>query len=300
MVKMTSKNNKNNEDGESWRDDLRKGPWTPREDAMLIELVEKYRERNWSLLVQKNSELRRSGQSCRHRWLEHLKPGLKKGPLSEEEEKLIVDLHSQFGNRWALIATKVPGRSGNEIKCFWNTRMKKRPREWLPEDPPQMLQQAQHFSSSASSSASSTSSLPQCKSGSLLNDVVMEGNALCPKGKSKMDATIVIVIVIEEGEEPPLPPVGTSKEEETATIVATQSSSHQLISTEKNDNGGCNNNKEALNNSMHQQVDDQLLSILKNTPLYSPVHKWYKVDDDKYFPDDDDGDWNVGNLWNFD
>ncbi|XLU26303.1 hypothetical protein S245_062369, partial [Arachis hypogaea] len=125
----------------------------------------------------------------------------------------------------------VPGRSGNEIKCFWNTRMKKRPREWLPEDPPQMLQQAQHFSSSASSSASSTSSLPQCKSGSLLNDVVMEGNALCPKGKSKMDATIVIVIVIEEGEEPPLPPVGTSKEEETATIVATQSSSHQLIST---------------------------------------------------------------------
>ncbi|XP_025672618.2 uncharacterized protein [Arachis hypogaea] len=138
---------------------------------------------------------------------------------------------------------------------------------------------------------------PYCKSSGLLNDVVMEGNALCRKGKSKMDATIVIVRekeeladkrkIIEEGKEPPLPPIGTSKKEETATIIATQSSSHQLISTEKNDNGGCNNNKEALNNFI-PQMDDELLSILKNCPIYSPVRKWYKVDYDEDFPDDDD------------
>ncbi|XLS68392.1 hypothetical protein HN51_019415, partial [Arachis hypogaea] len=86
--------------------------------------------------------------------------------------------------------------------------------------------------------ASSTWSLPQCKSGGLLNDVVMEGNDLCPKGKSNKDAPIVIGKEEEELadkrkiiEEPPLPPIGTSKEEETATIIATQSSSHQLIST---------------------------------------------------------------------
>nr|XP_025616339.1 uncharacterized protein LOC112708392 [Arachis hypogaea] len=141
---------------------------------------------------------------------------------------------------------------------------------------------------------------PYCKSNGLLNDVVMECNALCRKGKSKMDATIVIGREEEELadkrkiiEEPPLPPVGTSKEQETATIIATQSSSHQLISTEKNDNGGCNNNKEALNNSM-PQMDDELLSILKNCPIYSPMRKWYKVDDD------DDRDLNLGNLRNID
>nr|XP_029144564.1 transcription factor MYB97-like [Arachis hypogaea] len=241
---------------------------------MLIEYVKKWGERNWNF-VQRNSELRRSDRSCKRRWLEHLRPDLKKGPLSEEEEKLIVDLHAQFGNKWALIATKVPGRSGNEIKCFCETRMKKRPREWLAEDPPQMLQQVLHkLHHRHLIRASSTWSLPQCKSGGLLNDVVMEGNDLCPKGKSNKDAPIVIGKEEEELadkrkiiEEPPLPPIGTSKEEETATIIATQSSSHQLISTEKNDNGGCNNNKEALNNSMHQQVDNELLNILKNTPL---------------------------------
>nr|XP_025669791.1 transcription factor MYB4-like [Arachis hypogaea] len=343
---MISNINKNNEDGKSWRDDLRKGPWTPIEDAILIEQVKKCGEGNWSL-IQKNSELRRNGKSCRLRWLNHLRPDLKKGPFSEEEEKLIGDLHAKIGNKWALMATEVPGRSDNDIKNFWNTRMKKRLREY----PPQItVQEAQHFSSSpfysvlascypknnlsvelpsnisaanpppnhnqkqpnqnyySSSSSSCTNNnasfilplapmSPYCKSSGLLNDVVMEGNALCRKGKSKMDAAIVIVReeeeladkrkIIEEGEEPPLPPVGTSKEEETTTIIATQSSSHQLISTEKNDNGGCNNNKEALNNSM-PQMDDELLSILKNCPIYSPVRKWYKVDDDEDFPDDDD------------
>ncbi|XP_057730486.1 transcription factor MYB101-like [Arachis stenosperma] len=334
---MISNNNKNNEDGESWRDYLRKGPWTPREDAILIEQVKKWGKGNWSL-IRKNSELRRSGKSCRLRWSNHLNPDLKKGPFSEEEEKTIDDLHAKFGNKWALMATQIPGRSDNDIKNFWNSRMKKRLREY----PPQItVQQAQHFSSSPfysvlascypknnfsvelpsnisaanpppnhnqkqlnqnnSSSSSSFSCTnnnasfvlpltpvsPYCKSSGLLNDVVMEGIALCYKGKSKMDATIVIGREEEELadkrkiiEEPPLPPVGTSKEEETATIIATQSSSHQLISTEKNDNGGCNNNKEALNNSM-PQMDDELLSILKNCPIYSPVRKWYKVDDDE-------------------
>ncbi|XLT04434.1 hypothetical protein HN51_043183, partial [Arachis hypogaea] len=287
---MISNINKNNEDGKSWRDDLRKGPWTPIEDAILIEQVKKCGEGNWSL-IQKNSELRRNGKSCRLRWLNHLRPDLKKGPFSEEEEKLIGDLHAKIGNKWALMATEVPGRSDNDIKNFWNTRMKKRLREY----PPQItVQEAQHFSSSpfysvlascypknnlsvelpsnisaanpppnhnqkqpnqnyySSSSSSCTNNnasfilplapmSPYCKSSGLLNDVVMEGNALCRKGKSKMDAAIVIVReeeeladkrkIIEEGEEPPLPPVGTSKEEETTTIIATQSSSHQLIST---------------------------------------------------------------------
>ncbi|XP_072080848.1 transcription factor MYB101-like [Arachis hypogaea] len=102
---MISNNNKNNENCESWRDNLRKGPWTPREDAILIEQVKKCGKGNWSL-IRKTSELRRSGKSCRLRWSNHLRPDLKKGPFSEKEEKLIDDLHAKFGNKWALMATE--------------------------------------------------------------------------------------------------------------------------------------------------------------------------------------------------
>ncbi|KAL5568390.1 hypothetical protein UlMin_024965 [Ulmus minor] len=110
---------------------LKKGPWTAAEDELLVKYVSENGEGNWNA-VQKNSGLLRCGKSCRLRWANHLRPNLKKGSITAEEEELIIQLHSQMGNKWARMAAHLPGRTDNEIKNYWNTRIKRRQRAGLP------------------------------------------------------------------------------------------------------------------------------------------------------------------------
>ncbi|XP_073008444.1 transcription factor GAMYB-like [Typha latifolia] len=120
---------------------LKKGPWTSAEDAVLVDYVKNHGEGNWNA-VRKNSGLHRCGKSCRLRWANHLRPNLKKGPFTPEEEKLIVQLHSRMGNKWAQMATYLPGRTDNEIKNYWNTRIKRHRRAGLPLYPFSMCSEA--------------------------------------------------------------------------------------------------------------------------------------------------------------
>ncbi|KAM0952229.1 putative transcription factor MYB-HB-like family [Dioscorea sansibarensis] len=124
-----------NEEGEG----LRKGPWTREEDAVLTEYVKKHGEGNWNA-VQHHTRLPRCGKSCRLRWSNHLRPNLKKYPFTPEEENLIILLHAHLGNKWARMATQLPGRTDNEIKNYWNTRVKRLRRAGLPLYPPEILQ----------------------------------------------------------------------------------------------------------------------------------------------------------------
>ncbi|KAF4347859.1 hypothetical protein G4B88_024290 [Cannabis sativa] len=110
---------------------LKKGPWTAAEDHVLMEYVKKHGEGNWNS-VQKYSGLNRCGKSCRLRWANHLRPNLKKGSFTPEEERLILELHAKYGNKWARMAAQLPGRTDNEIKNYWNTRVKRRKRQGLP------------------------------------------------------------------------------------------------------------------------------------------------------------------------
>ncbi|KAJ7949427.1 transcription factor GAMYB-like [Quillaja saponaria] len=120
---------------------LKKGPWTSAEDAILVEYVKKHGEGNWNA-VQKHSGLFRCGKSCRLRWANHLRPNLKKGAFTADEEQLIAELHAKMGNKWARMASHLPGRTDNEIKNYWNTRIKRRQRAGLPLYPPEMCLQA--------------------------------------------------------------------------------------------------------------------------------------------------------------
>ncbi|KZV30399.1 transcription factor GAMYB-like [Dorcoceras hygrometricum] len=120
---------------------LKKGPWTSAEDAILVEYVTKHGEGNWNA-VQKHSGLARCGKSCRLRWANHLRPDLKKGAFSPEEERHIIELHAKMGNKWARMAAELPGRTDNEIKNYWNTRIKRRQRAGLPIYPPDICFQA--------------------------------------------------------------------------------------------------------------------------------------------------------------
>ncbi|KAJ7962062.1 MYB transcription factor [Quillaja saponaria] len=107
------------------QDVIRKGPWKAEEDEVLINHVKKNGPRDWSS-IQSKGLLQRTGKSCRLRWVNKLRPNLKNGSkFSREEERLVIELQAQFGNKWARIATYLPGRTDNDVKNFWSSRQKR-------------------------------------------------------------------------------------------------------------------------------------------------------------------------------
>ncbi|XP_076910483.1 transcription factor MYB72-like [Bidens hawaiensis] len=104
---------------------LKKGAWSEDEDDKLRAYIQRYGHWNWRLLP-KFAGLSRSGKSCRLRWVNYLRPDIKHGNFTKEEEDLIVELHKKLGNKWSEMAAYLPGRSDNEIKNHWHTDIKKR------------------------------------------------------------------------------------------------------------------------------------------------------------------------------
>ncbi|RDX63213.1 Transcription repressor MYB4 [Mucuna pruriens] len=102
-----------------------KGAWTKEEDERLINYIKLHGEGCWRSLP-KAAGLLRCGKSCRLRWINYLRPDLKRGNFTEDEDELIINLHSLLGNKWSLIAARLPGRTDNEIKNYWNTHIKRK------------------------------------------------------------------------------------------------------------------------------------------------------------------------------
>ncbi|XP_058757700.1 transcription factor MYB114-like [Vicia villosa] len=104
---------------------MNRGAWTPEEDQKLAHCIQTHGAKKWKT-VSARSGLNRCGKSCRLRWLNYLRPNIKRGNISDDEEDLILRLHKLLGNRWSLIAGRLPGRTDNEIKNYWNSHLCKK------------------------------------------------------------------------------------------------------------------------------------------------------------------------------
>ncbi|XP_020201925.1 myb-related protein 306 [Cajanus cajan] len=107
------------------KEGVKKGPWTPEEDIILVTYIQEHGPGNWKA-VPSNTGLSRCSKSCRLRWTNYLRPGIKRGNFTDQEEKMIIHLQALLGNRWAAIAAYLPQRTDNDIKNYWNTYLKKK------------------------------------------------------------------------------------------------------------------------------------------------------------------------------
>ncbi|KAL8123558.1 hypothetical protein AgCh_011507 [Apium graveolens] len=182
---------------------VKKGPWTPEEDIILVSYIQEHGPGNWRA-VPTNTGLLRCSKSCRLRWTNYLRPGIKRGNFTEQEEKMIIHLQALLGNRWAAIASYLPQRTDNDIKNYWNTHLKKK------------LQKSQghgddgNDTSGTNSEASSSASKGQWER-RLQTDIHRAKQALCEAlslDKSPTTSTITTASPASSVQAPP-PPVST-------------------------------------------------------------------------------------------
>ncbi|KAL3653503.1 hypothetical protein CASFOL_003184 [Castilleja foliolosa] len=107
------------------KEGLRRGAWTAEEDKILVDFITLNGHGTWRNLP-KLAGLLRCGKSCRLRWTNYLRPDIRRGPFTHDEENKIIQLHESLGNKWAAIASHLPGRTDNDVKNFWNSHLRKR------------------------------------------------------------------------------------------------------------------------------------------------------------------------------
>ncbi|OIW09373.1 hypothetical protein TanjilG_01344 [Lupinus angustifolius] len=303
--------NKNNEDVSNDNEGyLKKGPWTPDEDAILINYVSKYGEGNWNA-VQKNSGLLRCGKSCRLRWVNHLRPNLKKGSFSLEEERIIVELHAKHGNKWArmssknkqpnslyasssssssnllnnqsfVVANNSDSNGYNYSSGSFNYKNGFNSNSMLPPLVPSSVSSSQTPSDSVTSASSYVSAVDGSIGASI--KVNNENYEVAPNS-SKGNSGLLDALVVE-GQSHSHNNKPRSENSAIAVAEAAEKSSNNkrksLVLEENTKEGGTSRKKEIAKEPLDIDEtvwDDDLCSLLTYFPIEMPIPDWYRKQD---------------------
>ena len=100
-----------------------KNKFTPAEDQLLLEVVDRVGSKDWSEVA---SHLQgRNARQCRERWNNYVNPAIAKLPWTPAEDRLLEQKFRELGTKWHSIASFFPNRSKNSIKNHWMTHQKK-------------------------------------------------------------------------------------------------------------------------------------------------------------------------------
>ncbi|XP_021721390.1 myb-related protein 306-like [Chenopodium quinoa] len=160
------------------KEGVKKGPWTPEEDILLVSYIQEHGPGNWRA-VPTDTGLLRCSKSCRLRWTNYLRPGIKRGNFTDQEEKMIIHLQALLGNRWAAIASYLPQRTDNDIKNYWNTHLKKKLKKKQSDNNHHQSSRSDGFISSPSSPENQSSNSRGQWERRLQTDIHMAKQALC-------------------------------------------------------------------------------------------------------------------------
>ncbi|KAI3435427.1 uncharacterized protein J3R85_006024 [Psidium guajava] len=188
-------------------DHMNKGAWSKEEDERLISYIKRHGEGCWRSLP-KAAGLLRCGKSCRLRWINYLRPDLKRGNFSDDEDELIITLHSLLGNKWSLIAARLPGRTDNEIKNYWNTHIKRKlhargidPQTHRPLDYPNTAGAAAAHAIWTNADNSSKKAESHLTSSEELSSSSLSSSRLPAAAKKRLNSLASTAVVVREEEE---------------------------------------------------------------------------------------------------
>ncbi|KAL7115073.1 hypothetical protein ACP275_04G161400 [Erythranthe tilingii] len=279
---------------------VKKGPWTPEEDIILVSYIQQHGPSNWRA-VPSNTGLFRCSKSCRLRWTNYLRPGIKRGNFTEHEEKMIIHLQALLGNRWAAIASYLPERTDNDIKNYWNTHLKKKLSK---------INRQNSENGSSSETEPKTVSKGQWER-RLQTDIHMAKQALCDAlslDKSD-DEEIMITSKLFPMGDPQItnpPPIQTSTYASSAENIArllenwTKKSPKKSISTQSSNSSFNNNNNNNNPNSSSGPTSSPSEGAISTTTFigfnYSEEDQEAKFDDAGVFHQEESNSNNNNNI----
>ncbi|XP_030493182.2 transcription factor MYB63 [Cannabis sativa] len=266
---------------------VKRGPWSPAEDLRLITFIQKNGHENWRALP-KQAGLLRCGKSCRLRWINYLRPDVKRGNFSNEEEEAIIKLHETLGNKWSKIASHFPGRTDNEIKNVWNTHLKKRLSSSSKDgdnqpnpnnsngDDDDRDQQKEEYSSITSSSSSSCSTTTLSSGNkrsntgtSSVQQQIINLESVLPK-RPRIDEVDKGTRIVDQKE---IEDKNEAKNEKVLVMMTSTTTS----STSSYDSSNVSNNDQVIKTSSklddHQEEDQDDMDLLFSGLLQEEVNK---------------------------
>ncbi|KAJ6913627.1 transcription factor RAX2 [Populus alba x Populus x berolinensis] len=274
---------------------MKKGPWSPEEDAKLKEYLEKQGTGgNWIALPQK-AGLKRCGKSCRLRWLNYLRPNIKHGEFSDDEDRIICSLYANIGSRWSVIAAQLPGRTDNDIKNYWNTKLKKKLMGVMNPIAQRKPQQAALFSSllqatslpSSPSTLLSSSSSFTCSNNSYYSNLTRSFTDPISFSSSPMSTSSLATASMLHPQETFVGPMQNDQVKDSlimfggeASCSSSDGSCNNQMSHVKEEyeySGGTNNSNEqmGLQNYLYNGVEDgQKLMVSSEAAAHGVLNGW--------------------------